>query len=64
MGKEMYLYTNGCGLEHEPFRKEKEIVSNPYFVKAFQIDEQFKQFEELVLKPGLEFLEKRRELYG
>lgn len=64
MGKEIYLSTNRCGLEHDPFRKGQEILSNPYFVKAFQIDEQFKQFEELVLKPGLEFLEKRRELYG
>ena len=45
---------NKCEVLNEQLSKAQEILSNPYFVQAFQIDEQFDQFNELVLKPGAE----------
>ena len=45
---------NKCEVLNEQLSKAQEILSNPYFVQAFQIDEQFDQFNELVLKPVVE----------
>ena len=43
-----------CEVLNEQLSKAQEILSNPYFVQAFKIDEQFEQFNELVWKPGAE----------
>lgn len=41
-----------CEVLNEQLSKAQEVLSNPYFVQLFQIDEQFDHFNELVLKPG------------
>lgn len=43
-----------CEVLNEKLSKAQEILSNPYFIQKFQVDEQFDQFNELVLKPGAE----------
>lgn len=43
---------NKCEVFNEQLSKTQEILSNPYFVQAFKIDEKFEQFNELILKPG------------
>lgn len=49
-----------CEVLNEQLSKAQEILNNPYFVEKFQVDEQFNQFEELVLKPGAEAIKNNR----